>query len=141
MLPHLNVSPRPIVQGALWSYSSESGGQLRRSRIPLCVVGGFLPECRVHWRCGMLWCECALLIAVSILSRCATRNSERLMLRTVSIVLSDSRLSLCPILIKFVFYYFKIKFSLTVTPLSLIPDSPYRTCELCSTGKGVFPGH
>ncbi len=21
MLPHLNVSPRPIVQGALWSYS------------------------------------------------------------------------------------------------------------------------
>ncbi len=38
----------------------------------------------------MLWCECALLIAVSILSRCATRNSERLMLRTtVSIVLSD----------------------------------------------------
>ncbi len=69
--------------------------------------GGFLPECRVHWRCGVLWCECALLIAVPILSRRATRNSEGLMLCTVSIVLSDFLLSLCHILIKFVFYYFK----------------------------------
>ncbi len=42
----------------------------------------------------MLWCECALLIAVSILSRCANQNSERLMLLTVSIVLSDFCLSL-----------------------------------------------
>ncbi len=56
----------------------------------------------------MLWCECALLIAVSILSRCANRNSERLMLLTVSIVLSDFCLSLLPILIMCVFYYFKI---------------------------------
>ncbi len=70
--------------------------------------GGFLPECRrVHWRCGVLWCECALLIAVPILSRRATWNSEGLMFCTVSIVLSDFLLSLCHILIKFVFYYFK----------------------------------
>ncbi len=59
----------------------------------MCVVVGFCLN--AVFTGGVVCCGVsALLIAVSILSRCATRNSERLMLHIISIVLSDFHLSL-----------------------------------------------
>ncbi len=105
----------------------------------VCVVVGFLPECRVHWRCGMLWCECTVDCCFPSCLGVPPEILTGVMLCTISIVFIWCSSALLTYINKVEFYYFKIKCLLTATPLSLIPDSPYRTCELCSTEKCVFP--
>ncbi len=59
-----------------------------------CVCGGGLFCLNAVFTGGVVCCGVsALLIAASILSRCATRDSDRVMLCTISIVLSDVHLS------------------------------------------------